>query len=97
MTNGRRPGKGPGIILKAVRDRSGLARAILAGGDSSSQAPEQLDIHALTTRLPPPETPGSPLCAAHSSSEMLQGIEIALKGGQAGSGDCIVMPREGAP
>lgn len=98
MANGRRHlGEGLGRILKALLAVSKLSRVILAGGDSSSHALGQLDIHALTTRLPLPEMPGSPLCVAHSGSEMLQGIEIALKGGQVGGDDYFVKLRDGTP
>lgn len=77
-------GKGLGTILRSLLERTGLRRAIVAGGDSSSHALGQLDIFALTTRLPLPSTPGSPLCTAASANQNLNGIEIALKGGQVG-------------
>ena len=35
--------------------------------------------------VPLPETPGSPLCVAHSRDAAVDGLEIALKGGQIGS------------
>ncbi len=80
-------GEGLGRILKTVLERTRLRRALVAGGDSSSHALGQLDIYALTTRKPLPATPGSPLCTARSTSPSLDGIEIALKGGQLGGED----------
>lgn len=88
-------GEGLGAILKAVLETAKLRRAIVAGGDSSSHALGQLDIYALTTRKPLPATPGSPLCTAASSSLKLNGIDIALKGGQVGADDYFSALRDG--
>jgi 3-oxoisoapionate kinase len=98
IPDGRRHiGEGLGAILKTVLAKTGLRRAIIAGGDSSSHALGQLEIYALTTRLPLPETPGSPLCTAHSNTPQLSGIDIALKGGQVGGDDYFVRLRDGQP
>ena len=64
-------GEGLGAILKAVLEKANLRRAMVAGGDSSSHALGQLDIYALTTRMPLAATPGSPLCTACSSWKAL--------------------------
>jgi len=82
-----RIGVGLGKILRRLAEASGIKRVIVAGGDSSSHALGQLDIFALTCRLPLPASPGSPLCRAHSNSAKLNGLEIALKGGQVGGDD----------
>jgi uncharacterized protein YgbK (DUF1537 family) len=96
VPEGRRHiGEGLGAILKALLEKTGLSRAIIAGGDSSSHAIGQLDIFALTTRKPLPATPGSPLCIAHSSNPNLLGLEIALKGGQVGGDDYFTSLRDG--
>ncbi len=96
IADGRRHiGEGLGSILKTLLQTSGLRRAVIAGGDSSSHALGQLEIFALTTRLPLPTTPGSPLCTAHASVPALNGIEIALKGGQVGGDDYFVQLRSG--
>ncbi len=88
ISNGRRRiGEGLGRILKHVVKRAGLKRVLVAGGDSSSHALGQLDIYALQTRRPIPATPGSPVCVATSADPQLDGIEIALKGGQVGGDD----------
>lgn len=88
-------GEGLGAILKVVLETANLRRAVVAGGDSSSHALGQLDIYALTTRLPLPASPGSPLCLARSGTPALDGIEIALKGGQLGSDNYFVTVRDG--
>jgi uncharacterized protein YgbK (DUF1537 family) len=54
-----------------------------------------LDIHALTTRFPLTDTPGSPLCLAHSSNSAFAGLELAMKGGQLGGEDYFVKMRDG--
>ena len=57
-------------------------RALVAGGDTSSHAARQLGLSALT--LATPIAPGSPLCRGHAPGGALDGLEIALKGGQVG-------------
>lgn len=78
-------GLGLGKILRELVIAERLTRVIVAGGDTSSHALHQLDIYALTARLPLPETPGSPLCSAYSDDARFNGLEIAFKGGQIGS------------
>lgn len=97
IADGRRNiGIGLGRILRAVLERAGLTRAIVAGGDSSSHALGQLDIFALTTRFPLTATPGSPLCRASSGVAKLDGLEIALKGGQVGGDGYFAELRDGS-
>ncbi|NMG73626.1 four-carbon acid sugar kinase family protein [Aromatoleum diolicum] len=80
-----RIGQQLGGLLKRLIERESLKRVVIAGGDTSSHALQQLGVFALTTRLPLPETPGSPLCTAHSEEARFDGLQIALKGGQIGS------------
>ena len=84
-----------GRIARALIERAGLTRAVIAGGDTSSHALAELDIHALTCRYPLRATPGSPLCTAHSASAALNGMDIAMKGGQIGHDDYFTMLRDG--
>ena len=85
-----------GRIERALVDQAGLKRTVIAGGDTSSHALRQLSIFALTTRLPLPATPGSPLCTAHSDDKVFDGLQIALKGGQVGGDDYFGKIREGS-
>ena len=78
-------GRQLGNILRRLVERAGLRRVVIAGGDTSSHALQRLGVFALTTCLPLPETPGSPLCTAHSDNPAFHGLQIALKGGQIGS------------
>jgi len=84
-----------GQIARQVVSDFNLKRLIIAGGDTSSHALGELDIHALTTRFPITETPGSPLCTAHSSHPDFDGLEVAMKGGQVGGDDYFVKLKEG--
>ncbi len=88
-------GLGLGLILRGLLEATDLKRVIVAGGDSSSHALGQLDIFALTTRMPLPATPGSPLCSAASENSRFNGIEIALKGGQVGGDNYFEALRDG--
>ena len=84
-----------GQIARQVVSDFNLKRLIIAGGDTSSHALGELDIHALTTRFPLTETPGSPLCTAHSSHPDFDGLEVAMKGGQVGGDDYFVKLKNG--
>lgn len=92
-----RLGQNLGRILYQLVTGAGLSRAVIAGGDTSSHALGQLNVQALTLRLPLPQTPGSPLCVAHSADPQIDGMEVALKGGQVGNDDYFSMIRAGNP
>jgi len=84
-----------GQIARQIVSDFKLKRLIIAGGDTSSHALGELDIHALTTRFPLTETPGSPLCTAHSSHPDFDGLEVAMKGGQVGGDEYFVKLKNG--
>jgi 3-oxoisoapionate kinase len=92
-----RIGHNLGQIQRSLILEAKLSRAVIAGGDTSSHALNQLNIFALSTRLPLPATPGSPLCTAHSDDAALDGLEIAFKGGQVGADDYFGRIKEGRP
>lgn len=97
LAGGRhRVGQALGRIARACISAFGLTRAIVAGGDTSSHALGELDVFALTTRFPLLATPGSPLCTAASADPRLDGLEIAMKGGQVGGDDYFAALRDGA-
>lgn len=82
---GRRLGQALGRVLADIQAQTRLPRLVVSGGDTSSQAvqalaPEALEIAA---RL----APGVPLCRMHAADSNLDGVEIALKGGQMGAVD----------
>jgi uncharacterized protein YgbK (DUF1537 family) len=84
-----------GRILGQTVAKAGLKRAVIAGGDTSSHALGQLGVDALTVRLPLPQSSGSPLCVAHSRSAAIEGLQIAMKGGQIGLDDYFCALRDG--
>ena len=88
-----RLGRALGHIHAELVSRTGLSRAVVAGGDTSSHALGEMGISALTLKMPLPQTPGSPLCIAHGGPA--DGLQIALKGGQVGGDDYFSMIRAG--
>lgn len=78
-----RLGAALGDILNALVRRAGLRRVVISGGDTSSHAASRIGIDALTAVAP--LSPGVPLCRAHSTDPAIDGLEIALKGGQTGA------------
>ena len=82
-----------GAVLKDALVRSGVRRALVAGGDTSSHAVAELGLYALTWagRL----QTGAPLCRTHAEDPALDGRELILKGGQIGSDDFFEVARRG--
>ncbi len=71
-----------GMILRELVAREKLSRVVVAGGDTSGHAARQLGLFAFTLRMP--ISPGAPLCLGHAVDRDVDGLEIALKGGQVG-------------
>lgn len=90
-----RLGQALGIILRRLVEEERLSRGVIAGGDTSSHALKELRVEALTTLLPLPQTPGSPLCTAHGNHQPTNGLQIALKGGQVGTDGYFSQIRDG--
>lgn len=88
-----RIGSGLGRILRRVLAEGRLGRAVISGGDTSGHAASALGIDALTAVAP--IAPGSPLCRAHGGGPGLDGLEIALKGGQVGGPDFFCAVKQG--
>lgn len=74
-----------GELLAGVLASVPLSRVGVAGGDTSSHAVQALDAWGLSYRAS--LAPGVALCRLHSESPGLDGLEIALKGGQMGGED----------
>jgi uncharacterized protein YgbK (DUF1537 family) len=70
-----------GRLFSLSLDQTGIHRAVVCGGDTSSGIGRKLDLVALTAVCP--LAPGSPLCRAWSDGP-LDGLEIVFKGGQVG-------------
>ena len=79
---GEKLGRSLGVLLREALIRSGVRRALVAGGDTSSHALRELGIESLI--FAGPMTPGAPLCRCHAPGNALDGLELVLKGGQVG-------------
>ncbi|AMA56854.1 four-carbon acid sugar kinase family protein [Bradyrhizobium sp. CCGE-LA001] len=86
-----RIGSALGNVLNALIRQTGLHRVVISGGDTSGQAASRLGIDALSAVAP--LSPGVPLCRAHSPDAAIDGLEIALKGGQTGAPDFFTAVR----
>ncbi len=90
---GQQLGAAQGRLLRSIIERSGVRRICVAGGDTSSAAVRQLGISAMSVRYP--LVRGVPLCRAYSDLPRLDGLELALKGGQMGAADFFGRVRAG--
>jgi 3-oxoisoapionate kinase len=90
---GRLLGQRLGELTRAVLARQSLRRIVLSGGDTSSNVTQVLAPDALTVvaRL----APGAPLCRMHAAGRALDGLEVALKGGQMGDAGYFIKARDG--
>ena len=74
-----------GELLARVLAAVPLSRVGIAGGDTSSHAVQALDAWGLSYAAQ--LAPGIALCRLHADHDALDGLEIALKGGQMGGED----------
>jgi len=74
-----------GMLTRRLLKEAGIRRLVVAGGDTAGYLTQQLDIIAL--EIISPVDPGGPLCRVYSGLPDLDGLEIALKGGQVGQED----------
>lgn len=90
---GRRLGRRLGQLTQAILRAEPLQRLLLSGGDTSSQIVKALapDALVVAARL----APGAPLCRMVSAQPWLQGLEVALKGGQMGEAQFFETARLG--
>ena len=88
-----RIGDGLGRMVDAVLCRTGIGRALIAGGDSSGYAAKAMGIFALEAIAP--LAPGAALFRARSDDAARDGLELTLKGGQMGGPDFFGRVRNG--
>jgi uncharacterized protein YgbK (DUF1537 family) len=86
-------GSALGRLARDLLTRTGLRRVVVAGGDTSSYATQELGLYGL--EMLAELTPGAPLCRGYSEDPKFDGLEIALKGGQMGKVDYFGMARGG--
>src|SRR5262249_5654368 len=88
-----RVGTGLGRAVDQIIRTTGIKRAVIAGGDTSSHAARALNLFALTALAP--TVPGAALFKAHSEDPAFANLELALKGGQMGSVDYFGLIKNG--
>ena len=93
-TGGARVGTALGRLLRDLLIETETRRAVIAGGDTAGYGCNALGLDAVTMLTP--IAPGSPLCRAMAPDAALDGLEIALKGGQVGGPDYFGAVRRGA-
>lgn len=82
-----------GARLKKLLLQSNVRRVVVAGGDTSTHAVQQLGLDALSFAAP--LAAGAPLCRAHSAESELDGLELVLKGGQIGPEEFFAQVKNG--
>jgi len=83
-----------GEVVDAIVRAHPLRRLVLSGGDTASRVTQVLGPDALEIRAR--LAPGAPLCRLLSTAPHLQGLELALKGGQMGAADYFVKALKGS-
>jgi uncharacterized protein YgbK (DUF1537 family) len=83
-----RLGDALGQIALDVTRSSSLRRLVVAGGDTAGRVQDMLGIRAL--QVAAPVGLAAPLCYVYSAIPEVNGIEVAMKGGQIGSEDYFV-------
>jgi 3-oxoisoapionate kinase len=90
--HGEKFGAALGSLLRELILSSSVRRVLIAGGDTATHSVKQLGLDALTFAAP--LVAGVPLCRASAASQ-LDGLELALKGGQIGPEDFFANVRDG--
>ena len=88
-----RVGGGLGRLLDRLLRKTGVGRAVIAGGDTSSHGARELGLFALTAETA--VAAGAALLRGHSEDQARDGLEITLKGGQMGPSDFFIRIRDG--
>lgn len=85
-------GRQLGKWTKQIIEETSLQRVVIAGGDTSGFVTSEMGIYALEMILA--VSPGAPLCRVYSEDKRMNGIELALKGGQFGGPDYFQQVRD---
>jgi uncharacterized protein YgbK (DUF1537 family) len=86
-------GQAQGELARRLVERLQARRLVVAGGDTSGYVARALGIAALEAAAP--LAPGSPLCWAHAPNPLIDGMAVALKGGQVGDETYFELARQG--
>jgi uncharacterized protein YgbK (DUF1537 family) len=85
-------GRQLGRWTKYIMQETKVRRVVIAGGDTSGFVTSEMGIYGMEMLIS--ITPGAPLCRVYSEDAGMDGIELALKGGQFGSPDYFVRVRD---
>lgn len=85
-------GRQLGRWTKYIMQEAGISRVVIAGGDTSGFVTSEMGIYGLEMLLP--VSPGAPLCKVYSEDSRMDGMELALKGGQFGSPDYFIKVKD---
>lgn len=89
-----RLGAALGQLVADIRRETGMTRIAIGGGDTSGHALIALGAEALSAVAP--LAPGGPLCRVHTQAHPdIDGLEVALKGGQIGGPEFFVQTKAG--
>jgi 3-oxoisoapionate kinase len=91
---GRMLGERMGSIVREIIEAFPLERLLVSGGDTSSQVVKALAPQALVVKAR--LSPGVPLCRMVGGAGGLDGLEVALKGGQMGDAAFFDRARRGS-
>jgi len=83
-----------GRWTRTIVREAGLRRVVIAGGDTSGFVMKEMGGYGLEMLLP--VSPGAPLCRLYSEDDAVNGMEVALKGGQFGSPDYFMKVKTSA-
>ncbi|WEK54729.1 MAG: four-carbon acid sugar kinase family protein [Candidatus Cohnella colombiensis] len=89
---GERIGRQLGRWTKIIMEQAQLRRVVIAGGDTSGFVTSEMGIYGMEMLLQ--ISPGAPLCKVYAKDERMDGVELALKGGQFGSVDYFTKVRD---
>ncbi|WP_274648677.1 four-carbon acid sugar kinase family protein [Paenibacillus humicola] len=89
---GEHIGRQLGRWTKRIIQEAGLRRVVIAGGDTSGFVTGEMGIYGM--EMLAPISPGAPLCRVYSEDAGMDGIELALKGGQFGGPDYFARVRD---
>lgn len=85
-------GRQLGRWTKHIMREAALRRVVIAGGDTSGFVTSEMGIYGMEMLIS--ISPGAPLCRVYSEDAGMDGIELALKGGQFGSPDYFARVRD---
>lgn len=91
----RRVGSVLAEVMRRIVESRAVRRVMVAGGDSSGEVMEALNVFALD--IAAGLAPGAPLCRAFSDDAIYDGLEVVLKGGQMGPAEFFTTVRDGSP